>query len=261
MARMRTTSRRSTEPGGLAVVPMRLQRFLARAGVASRRGSEDLMTAGRVTVNGSVVRELGSKVDPAVDRVRVDGREVSLAMGPAYHMLNKPSGYVTTMSDPQGRPTVAELLPPDAPAGLFPVGRLDRDVTGLLLLTTDGDLAHRLLHPSHHVWKTYRAEVEGEPSSSDLAALESGVVLEDGAAAPAKVSVVWSEGARAEVEIAIREGRKRQVKRMLSHVGHPVRVLRRVGFGPLELGDLRQGDSRPLSDAEVAALRGAAGVE
>lgn len=243
------------------VVPMRLQRFLARAGVASRRGSEDLMTAGRVAVNGAIVSELGAKVDPAVDRVTVDGREVRLGAAPAYHMLNKPDGYVTTMSDPQGRPTVAELLPADAPAGLFPVGRLDRDVTGLLLLTSDGDLAHRLLHPRHHVWKIYRAEVDGEPSAADLRALAEGIELDDGPTAPARVNLLWSEGSRAEVEIALREGRKRQVKRMLAAVGHPVRSLRRTAFGPLELGDLAPGATRSLTEAEIAALRDAAGGE
>lgn len=238
---------------------MRLQRFLARAGVASRRGSEDLMTAGRVCVNGAVVRELGAKVDPAADRVEVDGRPVTLGAAAAYYALNKPAGYVTTMSDPQGRPTVASLIPADAPAGLFPVGRLDRDTTGLLLLTSDGELAHRLLHPRHHVWKVYRAVVDGEPSAGDLRALSEGIALDDGPTAPARVSLAWSEGRRAEVEIALREGRKRQVKRMLSAVGHPVTALRRVAFGPVELGELAEGATRPLSAEEVAALREACG--
>lgn len=234
---------------------MRLQRFLARAGVASRRGSEDLMTAGRVSVNGAVITELGAKVDPATDSVTVDGREVTLSEGAAYFALNKPAGYVTTMSDPQGRPTVASLMPPGAPAGLFPVGRLDRDTTGLLLLTSDGDMGHRLLHPRHHVWKVYRAVVDGEPSAGDLAALADGIELDDGRTAPARVSLVWSEGRRAEVEISLREGRKRQVKRMLSAVGHPVTALRRIAFGPVELGELAEGRTRPLTSDEVAALR------
>ncbi|TLM77109.1 MAG: rRNA pseudouridine synthase [Actinobacteria bacterium] len=238
---------------------MRLQRFLARAGVASRRGSEDLMTAGRVCVNGAVVRELGAKVDPAADRVEVDGRPVTLGAAAAYYALNKPAGYVTTMSDPQGRPTVASLIPADAPAGLFPVGRLDRDTTGLLLLTSDGELAHRLLHPRHHVWKVYRAVVDGEPSAGDLRALSEGIALDDGPTAPARVSLAWSEGRRAEVEIALREGRKRQVKRMLSAVGHPVTALRRIAFGPVELGALAEGSTRALTAEEVAALREACG--
>lgn len=247
--------------GEECVVPMRLQRFLARAGVASRRGSEDLMTAGRVAVNGVVVRELGAKVDPRRDVVTVDGRDVRPDGTAAWYALNKPSGYVTTMSDPQGRPTVASLMPAEAPAGLFPVGRLDRDTTGLLLLTSDGDLGHALLHPRHHVWKTYRAIVDGEPSAADLESLAGGIRLDDGVTAPAKVSLVWSDGVRAEVEIALREGRKRQVKRMLSAVGHPVRELRRIAFGPVGLGDLAEGEARLLTEHEIGALREAAGVE
>ena len=143
--------------------PMRLQKFLARAGVASRRGSEDLMTAGRVSVNGQIVTELGSKVDPKVDVVCVDGREVHLEDGSVYLMLHKPKGYLTTMDDPQGRPCVAQLVPRGRYPGLFPVGRLDKDTTGLLLFTTDGDMGQRLLHPKHHVDKTYQAHVAGVP--------------------------------------------------------------------------------------------------
>ena len=143
------------------IVPMRLQKFLARAGAASRRGSENLMTAGRVTVNGQVVTELGSKVDPLVDEVAVDGVPVYLAQGPVTIMLHKPAGYVTTMSDPQGRPTVAELVPTDRFPGLFPIGRLDFDTTGLLLFSTDGELGNGLLHPRHHVEKRYLALVNG----------------------------------------------------------------------------------------------------
>lgn len=235
------------------IVPMRLQRFLARAGLASRRGSEDLMTAGRVRVNGVVVSELGARVDPLTDTVEVDGRVVTLASAPTYLVLNKPAGYVTTMSDPQGRPTVADLVPRD-PAGLFPVGRLDRETTGLLLFTTDGDLAHKLLHPRFHVEKTYRASVEGRPARETLAALSSGVELEDGVTAPARVRMVEA-GPSAEMEIAIREGRKRQVRRMLAAVGHPVISLHRTSFGPLVLGDLAPGEHRHLGPEEVSALK------
>ena len=172
--------------GDERLVPMRLQRFLARAGVASRRGSEDLMTAGRVTVNGVVTRELGSKVDPAVDEVAVDGRPVRLGAGAAYLMLNKPAGYLTTMRDPQGRPCVAELMPCDRYPGLFPVGRLDLDTTGLLLFTTDGDLGQLLLHPSHHVWKTYEALVDGRMRERELDPLRDGIRLDDGPCQPAR---------------------------------------------------------------------------
>lgn len=261
---MTTPSRPSTEAGGAGrgadgserIVPMRLQRFLARAGVASRRGSEDLMTAGRVSVNGAVVGELGSKVDPLVDEVRVDGEVVRLADGPSYFALNKPAGYVTTMKDPHGRPTVAELFPNGAPAGLFPVGRLDQDTEGLLLLTTDGDLAHFLMHPRHHVDKTYLATVDGAPDEGDLTALREGVALDDGMTVPAKARVARrGPGGRCVVELTIREGRKRQVRRMLSALGHPVVALERVAFGPVMLADLARGEVRALTAAEVEGLR------
>jgi 23S rRNA pseudouridine2605 synthase len=252
---MKKASRPLTD--GERVVPMRLQKFLARAGAASRRGSEDLMTAGRVTVNGEVVTELGSKVDPLVDEVAVDGAVVRLSDGPSYFAMNKPAGYVTTMKDPQGRPTVADLFPASAPAGLFPVGRLDQDTEGLLLLTTDGDLAQLLMHPRHHVAKTYLATVGGVPDESDMRWLREGVRLDDGMSAPAEARIVKRSGTAAVVELVIREGRKRQVRRMLSAIDHPVNRLERVSFGTLELGDLPRGDVRPLTEAEVAALRAA----
>ncbi len=246
-------------PGGEArLVPMRLQKFLARAGAASRRGSEDLMTAGRVTVNGVVVSELGAKVDPLADEVAVDGTPVRLEQGCAYYALNKPRGYVTTMSDPQGRRTVRDLFPPDAPAGLFPVGRLDFDSEGLLLLTTDGELAHVLMHPKHHVWKTYLATVEGVPDEADLRRLREGVELDDGMTAPAEARVVSHTVGSAVVELRIAEGRKRQVRKMLREVRHPVTRLMRTAFGPIALGELAVGSVRALTDDEVAGLRGAA---
>lgn len=240
--------------------PMRLQKFLARAGVASRRGSEDLMTAGRVTVNGKVVTELGSKVDPKVDVVAVDGREVHLADGSVYLMLHKPAGVLTTMSDPHGRPCVATLVPTDRYPGLFPVGRLDMDTTGLLLFTTDGDMGQHLLHPKHHVPKTYRALVAGIPAEHELDRLREGIVLDDGPCAPAKVTLDGRAKGNARLSITIAEGRKRQVKRMCSAIGRKVLELHRDVFGPLELGDLPQGEWRLLDDAEVTALKKAAGL-
>ncbi len=240
---------------GGRIFPMRLQKFLARAGAASRRGSEDLMSAGRVRVNGVVVTELGSKVDPAVDEVTVDGRTVLLAEGPAYYAFHKPPDVMTTMSDPQGRRTVAEFFPADAPAGLFPVGRLDYDSEGLLLLMTDGDLSHVLLHPKHHVTKTYLATVQGVPTPATLAQLRKGIELDDGMTAPAGAAMVSRTGGRAIVELRISEGRKRQVRRMLKAVGHPVTRLVRVGFGPVQLGNLPMGHVRPLEPNEIEALR------
>ena len=236
--------------------PMRLQKFLARAGVASRRGSEDLMTAGRVSVNGVVVTELGSKVDPKVDVVCVDGREVSLADGAVYLMLNKPAGYLTTMSDPHGRPCVASLVPTKRYPGLFPVGRLDMDTTGLLLFTTDGDMGQRLLHPKHHVSKTYRAHVDGIPSEEQLGELREGIVLDDGPCQPADVVLEKKRtDGTADLAICIREGRKRQVKRMCSAIHHPVLELHRDQFGPLKLRDLEVGTWRVLTQEEIAALK------
>ena len=238
--------------------PMRLQKFLARAGVASRRGSEDLMTAGRVSVNGHTVTELGSKVDPQRDVVAVDGREVHLADGAVYIMLHKPAGVLTTMKDPQGRPCVASLVPTRRYPGLFPVGRLDCDTTGLLLFSTDGELAQRLLHPSHHVEKTYVAQVAGVPSEAQLEQLRRGITLDDGPCQPAKVRLLGTQGGNARVRIRIAEGRKRQVKRMFSAIHHQVLALHREKFGPLELGGLQEGSWRLLTYEEVAALKEAA---
>ena len=241
-------------------MPMRLQKFLARAGAASRRGSEALMTAGRVRVNGQVVRELGSKVDPRCDRVEVDGVEVRLGGAPVTIMLNKPAGYLTTMSDPFGRPCVASLVPVGEHPGLFPVGRLDLDTTGLLLFTTDGELGHALLHPRRHVDKAYEALVAGEVAPPQVDALERGVVLDDGPTLPARVRARKARGGRTLLEIVIHEGRKRQVKRMCEAVGHPVVRLHRARFGPLSLGGLPEGRWRELEPSEVDALRRAAGL-
>lgn len=248
--------------------PMRLQRFLARAGVASRRGSERLMTEGRVRVNGVVTTELGSKVDPARDVVEVDGVACSIADAPCYLMLNKPAGYLTTMSDPYGRPCVADLVDLGAHPGLFPVGRLDQDTTGLLLFTTNGDVGQALLHPSRHVTKRYVALVSGVPSERDLDRLRAGIVLEDGPCAPAEArhlspadptcAPVLRRGrvpaGCSVVEVAIHEGRKHQVKNMLLAVGHEVLRLHRRSFGPLELRGLAEGRSRDLTREEAAAL-------
>jgi len=236
---------------------MRLQKFLARAGAASRRGSEDLMTAGRVRVNGEVVTELGTKVDPASDVVTLDGKRLSIADDPVYIALNKPAGVMTTMSDPQGRMTVATLVPTKEYPGLFPVGRLDYDTTGLLLFTTDGEIAHRLLHPKWHVEKVYRALIDGRAVEAELQRLRDGVSLDDGLTAPARVKSLRSSGTTTFVEIAITEGRKRQVRRMFSKIGHPVLELHRASFGPVPLGDLSRASWRHLSAEEVAALRAA----
>ena len=233
---------------------VRLQKFLARAGVASRRASEKLIEAGRISVNGQVVTELGTKVDPEADEVRLDGAPVRKAAEAVTLMLNKPAGYLTSMKDPQGRPCVAQLVPLDEFPALYPLGRLDCDTTGLLLFSTDGELGNAVLHPSHHVDKAYRALVKGKPSEAALDRLRSGVVLDDGPTQPAEVRLAGRKGKNAYVEIIIHEGRKRQVKRMCEAIGHPVLQLHRASFGPLELGDLPEGKYRVLSEQEVAAL-------
>ncbi len=231
----------------------RLQRYLARAGVASRRAAEKLILSGRVAVNGRIVTTLGTKV-AAGDLVTLDGRPAAPPAEPAYLMLHKPSGYVTTMHDPRGRPRVIDLLPPGGPR-VFPVGRLDLETTGLLLLTNDGDLAQGLLHPSRGVWKTYQARVAGHPEEAALERLRRSVLLEDGPTAPAVVQILGREDGYATLEIKLHEGRKRQVRRMMAAIGHPVVSLARVGFGPLELGALPSGAWRPLAEDEVDALR------
>lgn len=249
------------------IVPMRLQRYLARAGVASRRGAENLMTAGRVRVNGVVVSELGSKVDPARDVVTVDGAVVRPANKPTYLVLYKPAGYLTTMSDPHGRRCVASLVPTRKYPGIFPVGRLDFDTTGILLFTTNGDAAQELLHPSRHVSKRYVALVQGKPSPGELKTLRRGVKLDDGPAQPAQVRVIGptdtlyatvaEEGMAGDtsvVELVIFEGRKHQVKRMMAAVGHKVLRLHRATFGPIGLRGCERGCWRMLDDDEVAAI-------
>lgn len=250
------------------IVPMRLQKFLARAGVASRRGSENLMTAGRVCVNGRVVTELGSKVDPLVDEVTVDGRPVRLADGPVTIMLNKPAGVITTMKAQSDVAIVADLVPTDRYPGLFPIGRLDADTTGILLFSTDGELGNGLTHPRHHVEKTYLACIDRRLDEKAAEALRTGVELDDGMAQPAQVEVLAGrERARAlaslaeggqvgdVVRLVIKEGRYHQVKRMFEAVGRSVSRLHREKFGPLGLGPLPSGSWRELSEGEVAALR------
>ena len=241
--------------------PMRLQKFLARAGVDSRRHCEQVILEGHVQVNGHVVDELGSKVDPRIDEVRVDGTVVTLGDAPVTIMLNKPSGYLTTMADPQGRPCVADLEPFRRYLGLFPVGRLDLDTTGLLVLTSDGTLGYKLAHPKHHVVKTYVAHVSGRVEPGHVRRLRDGVMLRDGMTAPAQVRVLCEEEAGSVLELKIHEGRNRQVRRMCQAVGHPVLQLQRIAVGPLHLSDLPLGAWRVLDEEEVADLLSAADGE
>jgi 23S rRNA pseudouridine2605 synthase len=229
---------------------MRLAKYLAHAGVASRRASEEIVAAGRVTVEGVKVTDPAFDVSDA-SPVRVDGRLLSGPETRVVYMLNKPLGVLSTASDTHGRPTVVELLGVEGPR-LYPVGRLDGQTTGLILLTNDGELANRLTHPRFEVPKTYRARVAGGPVSEPaLRALSDGVELEDGPTGPARVRLLGP----GEIEIEIREGRNRQVRRMCEHVGHPVLELVRTRFGPLRLDGLARGEYRRLSEAELGSLR------
>ncbi len=238
----------------------RLARFLAHAGVASRRHAEELIAAGRVRVNNTIITTQGVRIDPARDHVSVDGKSVQAVVQHVYLLLNKPAGYVSTAYDPQDRPTVLDLLAPEVQRlRVYPVGRLDIDTEGLLLLTNDGDFALHLTHPRYTTDKHYEALVQSYPSTATLAALRAGVAFteDDGArhkSAPAQVRILRRAGADTWLELTIHEGRKRQIRRMLAAIGYPVRRLLRVGVGSLTLGDLPTGRWRYLTDGEVSML-------
>ena len=238
---------------------IRLQRVLAAAGFGSRRGCEELIAAGRVSIDGETVSEQGRRVDPAQAVIRVDGVRVISAEGLVHLVVNKPVGMVSTLSDPEGRPCVGDLVE-GRRERLFHVGRLDAETEGLLLLTNDGDLAHRLTHPSFEVPKTYLAEIRG-PVARDLGRrLREGVELEDGPARVDDFRAVGRSGPRVLVEVVLHEGRNRIVRRILEAVGHPVERLVRTGIGPIQLGDLRPGRTRHLNAEEVRGLYAAAGL-
>ncbi len=246
---------------------IRLQKILSTAGVASRRAAETLISQGRVSVNGRTVTELGSKADPERDDIRVDGRRIRVAVRRRYLLLNKPRGYITSRSDPQHRPTVMDIL---ARGGIreyiYPVGRLDYDSEGLLILTTDGDLAGRLTHPSHEVERRYEARVLGVPDDRSMERLARGIVVEGRRTAPAEVRRLKVLETRADkpetiLSIVIHEGRNRQVRRMCEAIGHPVSRLRRVAIGPISDDSLRPGEFRDLSAKEILALKKAAGMD
>jgi len=246
---------------------IRLQKVLAAAGVGSRRHCEELIGEGRVEVDGQVVRRFGARVDPELQVIKVDGKRIPSRQGLAYLALNKPTGVLTAMSDDRGRQTIADLLPADADAGpsesarrLFHVGRLDYDTEGLILLTNDGELAHRLAHPSYGVLKTYLAEVTGSVPANLGKRLAAGVMLEDGLARADAFKVVDRSGSRTLVEITLHEGRKHIVRRMLAEVGHPVTKLARTQLGPVKLGRLAPGTTRGLTTAEIGELYAAVGL-
>lgn len=243
-------------PSTTATSGERLQKILSQAGISSRRAAEALIQAGRVSVNGRTVTELGTRAHPQRDRIALDGRPLRAAAPLAYILLNKPVGVMTTLADPEGRPTVRDLL-----TGLrqrvFPVGRLDYHSAGLLLLTNDGDLALRLSHPRYGVKKTYQVKVKGHPAAAQLTALATGVRLPDGITTPASVRVLTARERKAWLEVTLAEGKNREVRRMCEAVGLPVEKLVRVALGPLKLGKLPVGAWRHLESAEVAKLHAA----
>lgn len=233
--------------------PIRLQKVLAQAGVASRRTAEHLIEQRRVEVDGQVVTEFGLRVDPEVSVIRVDGERIPPVSPHAYLVLNKPRGVVTTMSDPQGRPCIAEYVE-GRPERLFHVGRLDTDTEGLLLLTNHGEFAHRLAHPSYEVDKTYVAEVEGVVKPATIRQLLDGIELEDGPARADTVKIMSKAPGRTLVEMSLHEGRNRIVRRMFDAVGHPVKRLTRTALGPVRRGNLRTGEVRELDPKELGQL-------
>jgi pseudouridine synthase len=237
---------------------LRLNKILAQAGLSSRRGADRLIAEGHVSVNGVVTRDLATLADPDVDIIALRGVPLPHAERKQYLLLHKPAGYVTTVSDPRGRPTVADLVR-DVGGRLYPVGRLDWDVEGVLLMTNDGDLTHRLLHPRYGLPRVYEAEVRGSVTRADVPRWRRGVTLEDGPATPVAVELVRPVGATTLLRLTFTEGRKHEVKRYCEALGHPVHRLRRIAFGPVTLGDLPRGAHRPLTPRELAALRAAGG--
>jgi 23S rRNA pseudouridine2605 synthase len=238
---------------------VRLQKVLAQAGIGSRRACEAMISDGRVEVNSEVVTGQGRRVDPERDVIRVDGARIPPPRRHLYLALNKPRGVVVTMDDPQGRRTVADLLAENARRSLkkerlFHVGRLDADSEGLLILTNDGDFAHKLAHPSYQVPKTYIVEVTGAVSPQTLRRLRSGITLEDGPVRPTSVKIVSSAGEKTLLKITLQEGRNRVVRRTMEAVGHPVRRLSRIGIGPVRLGNLQVGEYRELTREELGGL-------
>lgn len=233
---------------------VRLQKVIAASGVASRRAAETMIRDGRVTVNGKVVHVLGTCIDPSKDHVKIDGRHVQPTEPEVFVLLHKPPGYVTTMNDPHGRPTIADLVA-KVKVRVFPVGRLDYDTEGLLLLTNNGKVAQACVHPRYHVPKTYLVKVSGVCTDEEIRNLEEGIALDDGMTAPAVIRKSGKAKANSWLELTIHEGRKHQIKRMLESLGHRVMRIKRIRFGPLELGTLTVGASRFATDAEANALR------
>lgn len=233
---------------------IRLNKFIAQAGVSSRREADRLIEAGRVKINGRVVNSLGIQVEEDRDRIEVDGRVLETKKQPTYIMMNKPPGYLVTLKDPFRRPTIMELLPP-LQNRVYPVGRLDNDSEGLLLLTNDGELAHKLMHPRYHIRKVYLVKVKGNPESSKLRLLEKGIYLDGKKTAPAKIKRMSATPRGTLLRVEIHEGRKREIRRMFGSQGHTVTALQRISFAELGLKNLKPGQWRPLTAKEIDALK------
>ena len=232
---------------------MRLQKFLAEAGVASRRKSEELIATGKIWVNGKVVTTLGTKIDTEKDVVLYQNKKIEIKQDFIYIMLHKPEGYVTTVKDQFQRPTVMDLL--NISERVYPIGRLDYDTSGLLLLTNDGDLTYRLTHPKHNIEKTYEAKLFGTPSEQDIIQFQKGIVIDGKITRPAKLEVIQKNTKYTIVRIVIQEGRNRQVRKMCAAIQHPVAQLKRIGTGTLFLNDLQKGKYRYLTQKEIEALK------
>lgn len=233
---------------------MRLQKYIASAGITSRRNAEELIVQGRVKVNGKVVNELGAKVDPDVDIVTVDGNQIKMAEKKIYILLNKPEGYVTSLKDSHNDKIVIDLVK-EVKDRVFPVGRLDKDTSGLLILTNDGDLAYKLTHPSHEVWKTYIALVKGYPNHNAIEKLRKGVNIDGRKTSKAYVKLIKKYDKTSLLEISIREGRNRQVRKMCESIGHPVIKLKRISIGNIKLEGLEKGKWRYLNEKEIEYLK------
>ncbi len=238
----------------------RLQKIIARAGIASRRAAEEMILNGRVTVDGQTITELGGKYDSSRQKICVDGKPLTLAEKKVYYLLNKPKGYLSTAKDERGRRTVLDLLP-EVSERVYPLGRLDNNTEGLLIISNDGDLMNGLLHPRYKVNKTYVARVAGVPSEKLLDKLRQGIKLEDSMTAPAVVKMLETSDNEAKVEITIHEGRNRQVRRMFAAIGCDVRALKRVKFAGLTLKGVKRGHYRPLTDEEITELYKIAGIK
>lgn len=232
----------------------RLQKIISRAGITSRRHAEEMILEGRVSVNGRIIRELGTKADPEKDHIKVDGKLINPKQTKTYILLNKPKGYITSLRDTEGRPTVIDLIR-NVKTRVYPVGRLDYDTEGLLLLTNDGDLAHAIMHPRKEVSKTYQVKIKGILEDRDIEKLRRGIKIEGGLTAPADVKKLRRTNQNSWIEMTIHEGRKRQIRRMLERIGHPVLKLKRVRIGFLDLKGLETGKYRYLTTEEVSRLK------